>query len=158
MSIVTFDALSSDQQELLLRAEAVLPYSYSPYSHFRAGAAVMTSKGIFTGVNMENAVFDLTVHAEPSALSSANTAGTRDVRMIAVIGKGDVHPARDPITPCGICRQILFEASQIAGVDIQVIASNTAKDKILLTTVSALLPHAFGPREVGVDVTRYRTA
>jgi len=156
MTICTFQDLEAWQRELLERAESVLPYSYSPYSHFRAGAAVQTPSGIFVGTNMENAVFDLTVHAEPAALSAANTVGERDILAMAVTGRGDAQPALYPVTPCGICRQILFEVSQIAGRDIPIIASNTQKDRILMTTISELLPQAFGPREVGVDVTKYR--
>ena len=94
-------------RELLDHAWKVREFAYAPYSHFRVGAAVLSDSGaIFTGCNVENISFGLTICAERSAIFSAIAAGER--KLVAV---GIVALTETPIVPCGACRQVLAEFS-----------------------------------------------
>jgi len=152
-----FENLEPLQQDLLRKAEGVMKNAYNLYSHFYVGAALLTKKGsVYVGTFAENSSQGMTICAEPAAVLAANTNGERMFEAIAVIGAGETFDALEPITPCGRCRQILYDFSQIGQYDIQVISSNTKKDKILLATISELLPRAFGPKDVGLDLERFR--
>ena len=112
------------------------------------GAAVRTGSGsIYVGANMENASYGLSICAEVSALTAANTSGERDVAEVAVVG----GPMADPtsswgiITPCGRCRQLIWEASQVSKVDVLVVSSTGDLKTIARYGISELLPEAFGP-------------
>jgi cytidine deaminase len=126
-----------DDAELLRRARAVRARAYAPYSHFKVGAVVVTEDGrVFEGVNVENASYRVTTCAEQSAIASMLSAGARGpIVAVAVVGDGDA-----PCTPCGACRQTLYEF----GPDATVISSGMA-GRPLRTSVRELLPHAFGP-------------
>lgn len=157
MQECTFDDLSPLQQGLLLRAEQVREQAYCIASHFYVGAAVMTAKGnMYAGANVENASYGLTICAEPSALVAANAAGDRQVTHIAVIARAKESGTVSPTTPCGRCRQFIYEFAQISGVDIEMICANTNKDKVLVTTIGEMLPRGFGPKDMGFDVTNFR--
>jgi cytidine deaminase len=119
--------------------------SYSPYSKFRVGAAVLTASGkIYTGTNVENASYGLCNCAERTALFSAVAAGEREVRAVAVF-----TPTPAPTSPCGACRQVINEFGPTALV---ISVCNSARRSE--TTLDALLPAAFGPR----DLSRQRKA
>lgn len=157
MQTYVFQDLSSAQQSLLLRAEEVMHFAYNPYSRFCVGAALLANDGsVYVGTNVENAAFDLTIHAEAAALANANTSGVRTLSMLAVIGKPQDGVATEPIMPCGICRQNLYEFAQLGSGDLLVIASNTNKDKIISISLQELLPFAFGPKDLGIDLSHYR--
>ncbi len=95
------------EKELLERAEEVQKNSYSPYSNFRVGAAILTEKGkIYTGTNVENASYGLTICAERVAVFKALSNGDSRFRAIAIVSDSEV-----PIPPCGACRQVLSEFS-----------------------------------------------
>ncbi len=112
--------------------------SYARYSNYTVGAALLTSSGeVFTGVNVENAVFPLTMCAERSAIFSAVSAGQREFEAIAVV-------TRDGGMPCGSCRQVLAEF----GEDVRVIIADTAGKVHMVTSVADLLPGAFGPQNL----------
>jgi cytidine deaminase len=84
--------------------------SYSPYSGFSVGAALLTSDGrVYTGANIENASFTPTVCAERVALFSAVHDGVRDFAAIAIVGAKDGDPVSQFCPPCGVCRQVLSE-------------------------------------------------
>jgi len=103
-------------EDLIKRAREAQMNSYSPYSGFAVGAALLTKNGkIFTGTNIENASYGLTVCAERIAVFTAIAGGERDFETIAVCasGKGFVYP-------CGACLQVLLEFSP----DIEVLAVN----------------------------------
>jgi len=108
--------------------------AYAPYSNYKVSAALLTKSGkTFTGVNVENAVYPMTICAERAAVVSAVSAGEREFEAIVVV-------TRDAGTPCGSCRQVLAEF----GLDIAVIIADD-KGKIHdTTTVGDLLPHSFG--------------
>jgi cytidine deaminase len=92
--------------DLLIEAAlAVRKYAHAPFSHFKVGAAIATGDGrIFTGCNIENVTYGLTICAERVAVFKAVSDGVRDLRRIAVATDCDT-----PAPPCGACRQILWE-------------------------------------------------
>jgi cytidine deaminase len=109
--------------------------AYAPYSGFHVGAAVLAGGRIFTGVNVENASYPLSVCAERNAVASAVAGGTSSIEAVAVVADAD-----DPTPPCGGCRQVLNEF----GPDMLVVCEGAAgrRSEWIL---SAILPHAFGP-------------
>ncbi len=150
--VSTYKDLSKEDQELLDAAEAAMENSYSPYFNFNVGAALRTIDGeIITGTNMENAA-GTSICAERTAILRANAMGKRKFTAMAVIGKPRGGSVPEPITPCGFCRQVIFESSQISDTNIKVIMSNTAKDKIIISYINTLLPLAFGPKDLGVKL------
>jgi cytidine deaminase len=121
--------------------------AYAPYSGFRVGAAVLTDRGkIFGGCNVENASYGLCNCAERTAIFSAVAAGERSVRAVVIFTPNEVATA-----PCGACRQVINEF----GPDALVISVCGSKDR-RETTVSQLLPVAFGPRDLAPVVQTAR--
>ncbi len=113
--------------------------SYSPYSKFRVGAAILAGSGkVYTGTNVENASYGLCNCAERTAIFTAVAAGERTVRAVAVY-----TPTREATSPCGACRQVINEFGPAA----LVISVCDRKDRIE-TTLDLLLPDAFGPRNL----------
>lgn len=142
-----FNELKSQEQELLMAAEKAMQNSYSPYSGFRVGAAVLTEDGkIIVGTNYENAAYGSTVCAERVAIMSANAQGYRKIKKIAIIGRG--KESAGIVSPCGACRQVINESSDLSSQVIELIMSNTAKDKIVIKTIKELLPMDFGPKSL----------
>mgnify|MGYP000867457187 CR=1 FL=1 len=120
--------------------------SYSPYSCFMVGAAILTADGrIFTGANVENASYGATICAERTAAVKAASSGARQFTAIAITGFSDDVPPEDRgyAFPCGICRQVLREFLPESG-DIAVFVA-LSPDDVFETTLNALLPHSFGP-------------
>lgn len=108
--------------------------SYAPYSRFRVGAALLCEDGtVFTGVNVENRSFGLTICAERNAIAAAVTAGHRHFKAL-VIATPD---AREPVSPCGACRQVMTE---FMDPDTPVIFGNRI-DSCIEASAGALLPH-----------------
>lgn len=131
---------SYDEADLLRRARAARGRAYAPYSGFQVGAAVLTEDGrIFEGANVENASYSLTACAEGNAVRSMAMSGrVSPIVAVAVVGDGD-----EAVTPCGACRQIIFEF----GPDAKVYGSGDG-GRPLVSSVKDLLPHAFGPRRL----------
>jgi len=126
--------------------------AYAPYSNFAVGAAVLLSDGsVVTGANFENASYGLSLCAETVALATVNAQGRfRDVVAIGVIGGRMGHADTAPVSPCGRCRQVINEAAQVGGRDIPVHCGGAAGDEIATYKLSELLPHAFGPADLGL--------
>lgn len=122
-------------ESLLEAARAAARAAYAPYSNFPVGAAVHTADGrTFTGANIENASFGLTVCAERVAIFSAVAAGARRIEAIAVAVAADVDDASERM-PCGACRQVMAEfMSNSASVYV---------DGVGAFPLEALLPRAF---------------
>ena len=157
MHRTTYTELTQEDRELLDAATTAMEGAYNPYSHFFVGAALRTLSGeIITGCNVENAAFASSICAERSAIVRAVAMGTKGVSAIAVHARGADFDTKDVTSPCGPCRQFIFEAAQIAGVDARVIMATTKKDLVIIAPISELLPLGFGPRELGVDVSGYR--
>jgi cytidine deaminase len=138
---------------LVLRARQAALRAYAPYSAFAVGAAAQTADGrVFTGANMENASFGLTLCAEVGALQAASTAGQlHKIRKIAIVGgpvKGTKGKMPGPVTPCGRCRQLIQESAMLSGHDIQVICADLDLKNISSSRISRLLPRSFGAKDL----------
>ena len=119
---------------LVSAARAAQQHAYAPYSHFRVGAAVEGADGrVFTGCNVENASFGLTICAERAAIAAAVTAGVRRFRRAVVVTDAD-----PPAAPCGACRQVLAEFEP----DLPIMA--VGPKATASWTMAELLPAAFG--------------
>ena len=125
--------------ELVAAARAARERAYAPYSGFRVGAALRTDQGeVVAGANVENASYGLAICAERAAVAAAIALGHCRFEAIAVAG-----PGPDPVTPCGACRQVLREFPR--GVDLEVLCAGEVGERLLVTTLGALLPDSFGP-------------
>ena len=97
--------MNFDRKALLRAAMEARKFAYAPFSHFYVGAALLSTDGrIFTGCNIENSAYSPTLCAERCALAKAVSEGVRDFVAIAVVG-----PEDSETTPCGVCRQVLYE-------------------------------------------------
>lgn len=145
MKNVSYKNLSPIQKKLLREALGVMKKSYNPYSKFFVGAAVLGDDNkIISGTNVENSSFGSTICAEASALVRAQSEGVKKIKKIAIIAKNGSKNLSEPISPCGNCRQIIFEFSKKYKTDMEVIMSNTKMSKIIVANISELLPLAFG--------------
>jgi cytidine deaminase len=128
--------LSSEQRDKLVEAaRAAARHAYAPYSHFKVGAAVLTAKNeIFSGCNVENASYGLTNCAERTAVFSAVAQSGPDllIKAIAVVNDQAV-----PCSPCGACRQVIYEFGPDA---IVVFQSATGWKE---SPITELLPEGF---------------
>lgn len=113
--------------------------AYAPYSRFHVGAAVLADDGrVFTAANVENASYGLTSCAERNAVFTAVSAGARAIVAVAI------HTPTDaPVSPCGACRQVIFEFGPTA-----VVHSCCDGDDQRRWAIGELLPGAFGPHDL----------
>ena len=127
------------KQELGRLAAEMRSRSYIPYSHYAVGAALLAKDGrIFTGCNIENAAYPVTICAERTAIFKAVSEGAHDFEAIAVAtedGQG---------YPCGSCRQVMAEFA----LDMDVMLADAAGNITVETSVSDLLPGAFTPKNL----------
>ncbi|MCL2035054.1 MAG: cytidine deaminase [Oscillospiraceae bacterium] len=132
-----------DNANLVLKAIEARKSSYSPYSSFMVGSALLTKSGkVFCGCNIENAGFSPTNCAERTAFFKAVSEGERDFTAIAVAGWGkDEEPAQ--AFPCGVCRQVMREFCDPE--TFKVLVAKNDKGGYTEHTLNALLPHSFGP-------------
>jgi cytidine deaminase len=121
--------------ELEAAARAVRANAHAPYSRYHVGAALRTKDDrTFTGCNVENASYGLSLCAERSAIAQMVAAGAREPVALVVVTEGPVVG-----TPCGMCRQVLAEFA----LDLPVRCVVAQGDAALETTLGELLPHAF---------------
>ena len=126
-------------EELVDRAKAVLNNAYAPYSKFKVAAAVRTKSGrVYTGVNIENASYGLTICAERVAVFKAVSEGDRDIEAVAVY-----TDTEEPTPPCGACRQVIAEFNPDALIVM------AGRKKTVVVRLSELLPHAFTRKNLG---------
>ncbi|WP_448521211.1 cytidine deaminase [Pseudothermotoga sp.] len=126
-----------NETKLIEKAIEAMNKAYAPYSNFKVGAALLTKSGrIFTGCNVENASFGLSICAERVAIFSAVAAGEVQFEKLVVVADTD-----SPVSPCGACRQVMSEFG-----DFEVLLVNTRKE-VVRTRVSELLPRAFKLKE-----------
>ncbi len=133
-----------NDDQLVAHAHDAARHSWSPYSHYAVGAALLFDDGaVITGTNIENASYGLSLCAETVAVGKALSEGRRGgLVRVAVVGPADKGDGA-PITPCGRCRQVLNELAQIGGTDPAILC--VGRDDIREMRLSDLLPHAFGP-------------
>jgi cytidine deaminase len=123
-----------DYSKLVKAALKARGKSHSPYSHFRVGAALLCANGkIYSGCNIENSSFSLTLCAERTALFKAYSEGERKFRAIAI-----ASDSAQAIPPCGACRQVIQELSP--GIDV-ILADKKGRFEVFGT--EELLPHPF---------------
>lgn len=123
--------------QLYAAAESVRQRAYVPYSRYKVGAAILADDGkIYAGCNIENAAYPQGNCAEASAIAAMIIGGARRIERIYVTG-----PGKDPVTPCGGCRQRIREFA-----DLEVVVTSHGVDgDPLHMTLAELLPHSFGP-------------
>ena len=128
--------ISTEQRERLLQAARLaMKHAYAPYSHFKVGAALLTAKGqLFSGCNVENASYGLTTCAERTAIFAAvaKAGPGLGIQSIAVVNDQGV-----PCSPCGACRQVIFEFGPEATVVFQ--SARGWKESL----ITELLPEGF---------------
>ena len=135
-------------QQLIRAAFAARRFAYTPYSHFKVGAALLAQYGqVFTGCNIESASYSPTNCAERTALFKAVSEGVTAFSAIAIVGSREGEVNRIVTSPCGVCRQALFE---FCGPDLTVIMARSEED-YLETTLGELLPYGFGPKNLELD-------
>jgi len=126
--------------DLVQTARDAMDNAYAPYSKFRVGAAVLTRGGvIYTGVNVENASYGLTMCAERVAVFKSVSEGGRDITRVAIVSSSG-----ERTYPCGACRQALNEF----GKDMKVVLGD-ARGNTISVPLSDLLPHSFGRESLG---------
>lgn len=129
-------------QELIVTAIRQLQYSYTPYSHFKVGAALLAKNGqIYTGCNIENAAYGPTNCAERTAFFKAVSEGVQEFDAICVVG-GAEGVLKDYTAPCGVCRQVMMEFCNPQ--EFQIILATDEKN-YRICTLEELLPVGFGP-------------
>lgn len=125
-----------DSQRLIDAARQAVRHSYSPYSHFAVGAALLASDGtIATGCNIENASYGATVCAERTAVFKAVSGGMRSFTALALV-------AQTPVPPCALCLQVLAEFCS-PDLPIYAAAIGPANPEVRQWTLGQLLPEAF---------------
>ena len=155
--IISYKKLKPVEKKLIDAAETARELAYNPYSHFYVGAALLSSKGkIITGSNVENASYGLAICGERAAFIRANALGIRSFTKIGISSRGETYDLKDPSLPCGACRQWINEFSQISGNDIEIISASTDKSKIIKILISKLLPKAFGPLDLNLEINKLK--
>ena len=132
-----------DYKTLMEKAHSARKKSYSPYSHFRVGAALLTKSGkVYKGCNIENAGYSATNCAERTAIFKAVSEGEHEFEAMAIVGgkEGEIAPF---CAPCGVCRQVIAE---FCPKDFKIILGN--KDKYEVYTLEELLPFAFTDKDL----------
>lgn len=116
--------------KLISVATAARLAAHAPYSNFKVGAALLAKDGrVFTGCNVENLSYGLTICAERNAIFAAIAAGVREFEAIAIVAD-----TREPVSPCGACRQVMAEFG-----DFKIISA-TLDGRTFESTVATLLP------------------
>ena len=129
-----------DSRALALAAIDAMKKSYSPYSNFTVGAALLTKDGkVYTGANIENVSYTPTVCAERNAIFTAVHNGEREFEAIAIVGghRGEITGVT---APCGVCRQVM---SEFCSPDFKVILVTSHEGDYVEETLGNLLPYTF---------------
>jgi cytidine deaminase len=126
-------------EDALGRAREARERAYAPYTGFQVGAAIVAGGRIFTGENVENASYPVSVCAELSAVARMIDEGVRKIDAVAVVTAAD-----EPTPPCGACRQVLWEFGRKA-----LVVAETTAGRRAMWALEDLLPDAFGPEDLG---------
>ncbi len=134
-----------DDRVLLKEASRAREFSYSPYSDFAVGAALLSKSGkVYTGCNVENAAFTPGNCAERTAVFKAVSEGEREFEAIAIVG-GRNGSKPETVYPCGVCRQVLCEF--VDAESFRVITGEP-EGEMKVMTFNTLLPFSFGPKSL----------
>ena len=140
------DTSSWSPDQLLAEARKAQGRAYAPYSNFHVGCALLAADGtVYLGANVENAAYSPTICAERVALPHAVVDGQREFVALAVVGDGE-----GPCTPCGVCRQVLFEFAP----DLDVFCAGADGTVAQYVLGRDLLPEGFGPARLAAGAPR----
>ena len=135
-------------EKLIDTAIKQLDFSYTPYSGFKVGAALLTKKGeIYTGCNIENASYTPTNCAERTAIFKAVSEGVRDFQAICIVG-GKNGVLTEYAAPCGVCRQVMMEFCDPKTFQVILVKS---EDEYKTYTLEEVMPLGFGPIDMGIE-------
>ena len=145
-SVLDQDELNSQDLMLVKAAQEATAGSWSPYSGFKVGAALLLDDGtVVTGSNQENAAYPSGLCAERTAMFAAGHAHPgKAVTALAIAARNDKGYTAQPITPCGACRQVLAETEQRGGLPIRFILYGTEGTMVIEGGTDAILPFCFG--------------
>lgn len=130
-------------KELIVSAIEARKKSYSPYSHYQVGAALLAENGqVITGCNIENAAYTPTNCAERTAFFKAVSEGVTDFKAIAIVGSPEGDVLTQYAYPCGVCRQVMMEFCRPS--DFHIIVAKS-EDDYRIMMLQELLPEGFGP-------------
>jgi cytidine deaminase len=130
-----------NSKDLVSMAMAARGRSYSPYSKFEVGAALLSKSGeVFLGCNIESVAFSPTCCAERTAFAKAISEGYREFEAIAIVGAPQGEEPDGECAPCGVCRQVMAE---FCSADFKIILGVLGKHTVY--TLDELLPKSFGP-------------
>ena len=132
-------------KELIQKALDMRAFSYTPYSHFKVGAALLAKNGtIYTGCNIENASFTPTNCAERTAFFKAVSEGVKEFKAIAIVGGMEGAEVLDYCSPCGVCRQVM---SEFCTDEFQIILAKSV-DEYKVYSLPEMVPERFGPSDL----------
>ena len=130
------------RRNLAKKALEMRKMAYTPYSHFKVGAALLCEDGsVYTGCNIENAAFTPGNCADRTAIFKAVSEGKRKFRAIAIAGGKEHGSEPDYCPPCGVCRQVMREFCEDS---FEIILARSETD-YRITSLGELLPESFGP-------------
>ena len=134
-----------NKEELVKKAYEAQKFSYSPYSNFQVGAALLAGSGkVYTGCNIENAAYTPTNCAERTAFFKAVSEGERSFTAIAVAGGAEDAKELEYCSPCGVCRQVMME---FCDDQFQIILAKS-ETEYQIFTLKELMPMGFGPKNL----------
>lgn len=141
--------LNEEQKNVVEAAKKATSGSYSPYSNFKVGAALLLENGkIITGSNQENAAYPSGLCAERTAIfyAGANYPYV-PIRKLAIISRQGEEFGREICSPCGACRQVICEAEARAGHPIEILLCSDS-EVYIFNGIEGLLPFGFGPKDL----------
>jgi len=155
MKIVKFNNLNNKEKEIFYYLDKIIVNSYNPYSKFYVASAVLTTNNkIFYGVNIETCAYTY-ICAERTAIGNAVTSGYYKFNKIFILAKSDYFKVKILSVPCGICRRIIYEFSELIKRDIQILIADSELKRVLKTSIRKLHPYSFGPRLCKGDYKKY---
>lgn len=144
------DSLSEEDRYILQEARDATHLAYAPYSRFKVGAAaLLTDNQLIKGSNQENASFPAGICAERVLLASLSSMGTHaNIRVMAISYVGEGIGNDKPLSPCGVCRQVMAEYEERVGAPFKLILSGMSGEVHIFDSASILLPFRFSGSEL----------
>jgi len=138
------EELPEDEQKLIEKAKEATNNSYAPYSHFFVGAAVRLNDGTeFVGCNQENAAYPATVCGERTAIFAAQAHCPQvPIRLLAIAARNEAGFTPDPVSPCGVCRQVILETEERFQQPVRILLYGT-NGVYVVESIRQLLPLCF---------------
>jgi cytidine deaminase len=143
--MISFGDLEPRYKKLLVKAREVQRTGFNPHTDSRVGAAILTDRGeIITASNIVPKARNTNICSETAVMIKANSLGKERFVALALIGRsGRPKPKNYMYTPCGNCRQLIYEYAADSGIDTDVIMANKSMTKVAVIPISKLLPYAF---------------